>query len=443
MYTYRRIAENYKRMLLKQLSTDFIKAKNDGELDEQLFTKTEWNTLNKIINDPEAYYFENRAITNSEKWRKELRQTRRELKAIQNSYSYKIGKVIIFFPRLCCKVIAKLLKTNKLTVPLYKFLRFTKYHGLMAALQKAKCKALKVKIREYNYYKNLGPERYPHELKIWFYIKTGEKLNLKRPQTFNEKIQWLKLYDSTPLKRRLADKFLVREWIREKIGDQYLIPLLGIWDRFDDIDFNTLPEQFVLKANHGCGWNIIVKDKSLFDITAAKLKFDQWMNTNFAFITGFELHYKDISPKIIAEKYIQNDDSLDDGLMEYKFMCFNGKVEYIRVQSERDTALRIDIVDTNWNLQLFTMISPNSDKFHPEPKYFREMLGLVEILCKDFVFVRVDLYETENRIYFSEMTFTTGSGIGKFEPPEYNLKLGKMLTLPEKQNSKFFRVKVN
>ena len=136
---------------------------------------------------------------------------------------------------------------------------------------------------KYNFYKNLTPDKYEKELKLWYYRKTGRELDLNNTETFNEKIQWLKLYDSTPLKTKLADKYLVREWIKEKIGEKYLIPLLGVWDKFDDIDFEKLPNQFVLKANHGSGWNIIVKDKTKLDKKMAKKKFDEWLDRNYAF----------------------------------------------------------------------------------------------------------------------------------------------------------------
>ena len=160
--------------------------------------------------------------------------------------------------------------------------------------------------KDYDYYRSLDPSQYEEELKDWYKRRTKKELDLENPKTFNEKIQWLKLYDSTPIKTKLADKYLVREWVKEKIGEEYLVPLLGVWDKFDDIDFDKLPDKFVLKCNHGCGWNLIVTDKSKIDKVEAKKKFDKWMNTNFAFCNGLELHYKNIQPKIIAEEYLEN-----------------------------------------------------------------------------------------------------------------------------------------
>ena len=153
-----------------------------------------------------------------------------------------------------------------------------------------------------------APEsKYPELLCDWYYETCEKALDLSRPRTYNEKVQWLKLYDTTPLKTRLSDKYLVRQWISEKIGDQYLIPLLGAWDHFDEIDFDALPNQFVLKANHGCGWLVIVKDKNKFNRGDAKKKFDYWMHTNFAYCAGLELQYRDIKPKIIAERYLEDE----------------------------------------------------------------------------------------------------------------------------------------
>lgn len=214
--------------------------------------------------------------------------------------------------------------------------------------------------------------------------------------------------------------------MKEKIGEEYLIPLLGVWDNFDDIDFDKLPNKFVLKANHGCGWNIIVKDKNNFNKSDAKGKFDEWMNTNYAFKFGLELHYKNIKPKIIAEKYIEN----DEGLLDYKFLCFNGKVEYVWVDSGRFTAHRRDIFDLDWNLQPFIINHPNAEKTPKKPNKLKKMIELATKLSKDFAHVRVDFYEVDGQIYFGEMTFTSESGVGKFYPEEYDLKLGQMIKLP-------------
>ena len=162
---------------------------------------------------------------------------------------------------------------------------------------------------------------YKRELKNWWYIHKKKPLNLENPQSFNEKIQWLKLYNSIPIKTQLTDKYLVRRWVAEKIGEEYLIPLLGVYNEFEEINFDELPNQFVIKCNHGSAYNIIVKDKAFLNYTDAKSKIDKWMNENYAF-RGLELQYKNIAPKVIVEKYM--DDGSGD-LKDYKITCFNGR----------------------------------------------------------------------------------------------------------------------
>lgn len=278
--------------------------------------------------------------------------------------------------------------------------------------------------------KNTDEKDFPEMLKKWYKKRTGKILNLNNPKTFNEKIQWLKLYDNSPLKTKLADKYLVREWIKEEIGEEYLIPLLGVWDNFDDIDFDKLPESFVLKANHGCAWNIIVKDKTKFDKTKAKKKFDKWMKRNYAYKAGLELQYKDITPKIIAEKYIV--DSKGE-LNDYKTLCFNGEPKFIWIDCGRFKNRTENIYDTKWNLQPFLMTYPNSKEPIPAPQNLDKMIELAGKLSKQFALVRVDFYNVDGKIYFGEMTFTSASGVDKFIPGEYDLKLGEMLSLPVKE----------
>ncbi|PWM79661.1 MAG: glycosyltransferase [Phascolarctobacterium sp.] len=278
----------------------------------------------------------------------------------------------------------------------------------------------------YMWYKNLPSEKYPEKLKLWYYFRTGRVLDLENPKTLNEKIQWLKLYDSTPLKTKLADKYLVREYIKEKIGEEYLVPLLGIWNSFDEIDFSKLPEQFVLKANHGSGWNIIVKNKKYFNKSEAKKKFDLWLHINYAFISGFELHYKDIIPKIVAEKYIEEINQVYD----YKFMCFNGKVAFIWVDSDRFTDHKRTLFNMKWEKLNIKLKYPVAKYDIPKPYNFRKMLEFAEILSKDFAHARIDFYEIKHKLYFGEITFTTGSGTEEPEPYRYAYKWGRLLRLP-------------
>lgn len=282
-----------------------------------------------------------------------------------------------------------------------------------------------------HYRRNLNASEYPHELSNWYFSTTGTHLNLDNPRTFNEKIQWMKLYDSTPLKTKLADKYLVREWVAEKIGEEYLIPLFGVWDKFDDIDFDHLPKQFVLKANHGSGWNLIVRNKAELDKIDAKKMFDIWMNTNYAYLTCLELHYRDIIPKIIAEQYLENFESGD--LSDYKIHCFGGTpmyIQYIGGRSHHDT--KEIFFDTNWNVMDFTYTYPKCDSHPQKPDNFDRLLDLARCLSEGFAYVRVDFYVLDDGSFrFGELTFTPAGGADHWNPPEYDRILGDLIHLPE------------
>ncbi|MBQ6130991.1 MAG: hypothetical protein IJL12_01435 [Selenomonadaceae bacterium] len=280
-------------------------------------------------------------------------------------------------------------------------------------------------------YRNTDPKLYPSILAQDFQRRTGKPLNFANLKTYTEKMQWLKLYDATPLKSRLADKFLVRSWVTEKIGAQYLIPLLGVWDSFDDIDFNALPEQFVLKCNHGSGMNVVVRDKHAFDKQRAREKLNAWLAEDFG-LFFLELHYTRINRKIIAEKFMQDGDAPD--LTDYKFWCFGGKPTYCKVITGRTQSARLDYFDMNWQHMNFEQNNrPNSE--HPEqiplPKNFELMKELAAKLAEGFAHVRVDFYEIGGRVYFGEMTFTPGAGNFSFKSEGTDEHLGSLLTLPK------------
>ncbi|MCD8190926.1 MAG: hypothetical protein LUD78_12065 [Clostridiales bacterium] len=279
----------------------------------------------------------------------------------------------------------------------------------------------------YLYFKGLHPDQYADALKEWYYQRTGHELNLEHPRTYTEKIQWLKLYDSTPLKGELSDKYLVRNYVRKKIGEKYLVPLLGVWDRVDDIPFDDLPKQYALKATHGSGWNIIVKDKTLLNVEDAKRKLNKWMRTNFAY-HSLELHYKSVRPKIIAEEYMENKDG---DIYDYKVFCFDGKARYIMFLSQRAIGLKMAVYDTEWNLMPFVYGVPRLEQEVPKPDNLEELITAAEKLAEGFCFVRVDFYLLNNgAIKFGEMTFTSNSGQSMWEPVEYEQKLGDMIHLP-------------
>lgn len=259
---------------------------------------------------------------------------------------------------------------------------------------------------------------------VVYKVKGISKLNLKHPQTYNEKIQWQKVYDHNPLYTQLADKYAVREYVADKAGEQYLIPLLGKWDRFEDIDFNSLPNQFVLKCNHDCASVIICKDKKTFDVEAAKKKLKRALNRNFYY--GYaEWQYKDIVPCILAEKYMQDGES--DDLRDYKFQCFSGKPYSCRIDIGRFTDHRRNVYDMEWNLLPWQKGHyKNSDVPVEKPKGFDEMVEVVKKLSDGLRQVRVDLYNINGHIYFGELTFTNGGGYEVFVPEEYDRFLGDL-----------------
>ena len=248
----------------------------------------------------------------------------------------------------------------------------------------------------------------------------GRTLNWDNPQTYNEKIHVSKVYMPTPLKTRLADKVAVREWITEKIGSEYLIPLLGVYDSFDEIDFDALPSQFVIKCNHDSGSVTLVKDKSTFN-RALLRRYDVLLKRNYAW-HGFEMHYRDIKPKIMVERY------LGDVMNEYKFYCFDGKPYYcFTTFGSRNINLTINFYDMDWQLQTFTRPDHEAHtETVPLPPQYDEMKAIALRLSEGFAHVRVDLYVVDEHIYNGEMTFTTAGGWGKFSPDEWDYKLGNL-----------------
>lgn len=283
--------------------------------------------------------------------------------------------------------------------------------------------------RHIEYYKTLEISEYPEELAKIYKENTGEVLDWNNLKTFNEKMQWAKLYEEDPRKTILADKYLVREFVKDRIGEKYLIPLIGVWDSFNEINFDNLPDQFVLKTNHGCGTNIIVKDKSKFDKDEARQKFIKWMKRDFAFLNGFELHYRGIQPKIIAEQYMVNNATND--LEDYKFQCFDGKVFYCWIMKGRFSDFSVCTYDNHWNLQDWHFAhAKKSEEPIPIPANADLMVELAEKLSHGFLQVRVDLYEANGSVYFGEMTFTGGSGFQLIYPREYDLMLGDLWRLP-------------
>jgi hypothetical protein len=284
-------------------------------------------------------------------------------------------------------------------------------------------------------------------LKFIHWCCFGKKLNLDNPQTFNEKLQWLKLYDRNPIYTQLVDKYEVRKYIANTIGGEYLVPLLGIWDNFDQIDFEKLPNQFVLKCTHDSGGLVICRDKGKLDIYKARKKINKSLKRNF-YLAGREWPYKDVKPRIIAEKYMedesvailnsQSEQLMPAGLTDYKFYCFDGRPEYLYVSKglENHSTARVSFYDMNFIEGPFGRKDFASyDTKPPKPLNFEKMKQLAVKLSKGYTFLRVDLYEINGKIYFSELTFHPCSGLMPFNPEKYDYELGKMLSLPEKRNA--------
>lgn len=272
-------------------------------------------------------------------------------------------------------------------------------------------------------------------LKIFYKSKTNKKLDLDNPKTFNEKLQWLKLYDRKDEYVTMVDKYAVKKYIADTIGEQYIIPTLGVYDKFDDINFSLLPNEFVLKCTHDSGGNVICRDKSLLDINKARKKINHCLKNNYYYI-GREWPYKNVKPKIIAEKYMKEDKK--EELTDFKFMCFNGKVKcsFVCLDRYSKDGLKIDFYDLSWQKMPFSRHYPNSNQILPKPQNYDLMINLAERLSIGIPFVRVDFYEIKGKVYFGELTFYPGSGFEEFEPEKYDRILGDWLILPKEKSDK-------
>lgn len=237
---------------------------------------------------------------------------------------------------------------------------------------------------------------------------------LKHPRKFNDQIQWLKLYGNLERFSEYTDKYTVRKYVERKIGRQYLVPLYDVWESFDEIDFSLLPDQFVLKATHGCGYNFICKDKSAIDFKALKANFDKWMKENF-YIREREPQYKNCQPRIVAEAYLEDESGQ---LTDYKFYCSKGKVTDIQVNMDRFTSHMVDQhMTADWQpvTAIRNTVFFSGDHQLPKPRHLQMMIALAQKLSEEFPFVRVDLYSVKGRVYFGELTFTPGSGLITFD----------------------------
>jgi hypothetical protein len=276
------------------------------------------------------------------------------------------------------------------------------------------------------YLENTLPDRLA--LRLIYYRALGEVLNLRRPRNFTEKIQWLKLYYRQPIMTRLADKYLSREYVEQKLGLGVLNELYGVWNSAQAIDFNSLPDQFAIKVSSASHANIFCRDKSKFDQEAARLQLAQWMKHNYYTKTR-EWAYKDMTPRVIAERLLE--DGTGQSPADYKFYCFNGKPELLEVAIGRHENLTITLLDPQWRVLPCTYNHyPTQLKPIPQPENLQEMLTYAATLSEGFPFARIDFYSIHGKTIFGEITWYPSTGLHPFQPPEFNHRFGDLLILP-------------
>lgn len=265
----------------------------------------------------------------------------------------------------------------------------------------------------------------------WKLSDLSYPLDLDNPKTFNEKIQWLKLYDRKPEYTQMVDKAESKKWVASRIGEEYIIPTIGVWNSVDDINWDNLPSQFVMKCTHDSGGLVICKDKARLNKEKARKKLNHYLH-RYYYWQNREWPYKDVKPRIICEQYMEDESGYE--LKDYKIFCFNGKPKFLFVATGRqqhDT--RFDFFDINFNHLPVLNGHPNADKPISKPQNFDKMLEIASKLSSGMVQVRVDLYNINGKIYFGEMTFSHWSGFVPFEPIDWDYKFGDLITLPNKK----------
>lgn len=279
----------------------------------------------------------------------------------------------------------------------------------------------------YGLCKWMNDEKY---IKRIFKLMMGYEIDFDATKTFNEKLQWLKLHDRNPEYITMVDKYAAKKWVADRIGEEYIIPTLGVWEHFDDIDFDTLPDQFVLKCTHDSGGLVICTDKSKLDVKAAKKKINKCLKRNFYWV-GREWPYKNVAPRILAEPYILDESGVE--LKDYKIFCFNGKAKYIEVDFNRFVEHKLNTYDFYWNPLNFCDKSKSDYSANiKKPTRLSDMKQIAEKLSKGIRFLRVDFYSIYDQIFVGELTLYPGSGFIQFDPPETDLNLGKILDLEDK-----------
>lgn len=282
------------------------------------------------------------------------------------------------------------------------------------------------KIKKIKYALRFVPDKV--YIQIYYIARLGKFCNLKNPKTYNEKLNWLKLYDHNPLYTNLVDKYEVKKYVSAILGGGYTIPTLGVWEKFDDIDFELLPSQFVLKCTHDSEGLVIVRDKQKMDKKAAKQKLEAALRQNFYYV-GREWPYKNVKPRIIAEKYME--DSKTGELRDYKFFCFGGEPKIVLIAQDRnEQGVKIDFFNSEFQHLDLCGDNPNAATVPDKPIKFEEMLMLARKLSSPFCHVRVDFYEVDGQVYFGEFTFFHHSGFASFHPEKWDEIMGEWIELP-------------
>ena len=278
-------------------------------------------------------------------------------------------------------------------------------------------------------------------LKLYYPVMMNEDLDLVNPKTFNQKLQWLKLYDRKPEYSTMVDKYAAKEYVSKRIGSEYVIPTLSVWEKFEDINFDALPNQFVLKCTHDSGGVVICRDKSKLDLVEARKKINNSLKNNY-FYNGREGPYKNVKPRIIAEAYMEDKGTAElrdytNELNDYKLFCFNGEPRFTLVCTDRfsERGLKEDFFDLDWrHMPMKRHGHDNSPVGLPKPSNYDLMCKLARRLAKNIPFIRCDFYEIDGKVYLGEMTFFPASGFEGFEPREWDQKVGEWLTLPARNS---------
>lgn len=269
------------------------------------------------------------------------------------------------------------------------------------------------------------------QIRLVYRLKMGRKLNLKNPETFTEKLQWVKLYDHKPVYTRMVDKYEAKGWIEEQVGAEYVIKTYGVWERFEDIDRDALPKEFIMKTTHDSGTFMICSDKASFDWETAKKRMEKSLKRNY-FVRSREWPYKNVKPRIICEELLKNADGKP--LSDYKFYCFDGTVRMSHITFGRGSAEGLSMNYYDRDLNVLPVQHYKYPRYHGEftpPKHYEKMVELAAVLSKGVPHLRVDFYEANDRIYVGELTFFTDGGFGAYDPAEFDKTVGSWMTLPE------------